>query len=250
MRSTLGAIGWLALILLGACTPAQTLSTGELRERAAVARCEQPRPGHVVYAGESPKLADCLASLKLSEIDELRISSRGGPADATLDLARRLADKVDSVIVDGLCASSCANYLLPIAKRLVVEPGSLVLLHGSIDVEQVSEYLDKNRDALRDQASGASAADVDKALERLLAETRRDAMEQAQFEDDRLSCRDWLDPDLQFPPGEVPERLEYLVVTKAMAERCLKQTRVERFWEPSPRQRQNLAAEGLVAAKG
>jgi hypothetical protein len=190
-----------------------------------------------------------LESLGSSEIAELRINSRGGDAEKTLKLAQRLVGRIDLIVVDGVCASSCANYLLPIAKRVIVNPNSLVLLHGSIDLDQVAAYVDANRDQVRKQTLGTSEADTTRAIERLLAKTRADAKHQAEFEAERLSCRDWLDPDLHFPPGTAPpEPAKFLVVTKAMAERCFRQTKVERFWEPSSEDRQRLDEEGLVSA--
>ncbi len=43
-----------------------------------------------------------------------------------------------SIYVDGLCASSCANYLFPAAKDKVIGPGALVGWHGS----PASEHID------------------------------------------------------------------------------------------------------------
>ena len=238
-----------AFVVLGACAPAQLLPTSELRARASAVRCEMPQAGHVTYTGDSAALDDCLEQLGISEVAKLRLNSRGGSAMPTLELAQRLVGKIDLVVVDGVCASSCANYLLAIADRLVVEPGSLILLHGAIDVETVSEYLDKNQGELRRQAPQMSEEETMRALERVLANTREDARYQGEFASARLACRDWLDPDLHFRPGDVPEGLEYLVATKAMTIRCFKRTRVERFWEPSKEDQERLAAEGIVVAR-
>lgn len=62
---------------------------------------------------------------------DVTVHSTGGPVDVWLDLAEKLEGRADSVIVDRACMSSCANYLLPIAGRVVVRRDSLVVWHGS-----------------------------------------------------------------------------------------------------------------------
>lgn len=59
----------------------------------------------------------------------LRITSAGGDERAAIDMAYQIADHGLPIIVDTLCGSACANYLLPAAPR--VELDGLVLMHGS-----------------------------------------------------------------------------------------------------------------------
>jgi broad specificity phosphatase PhoE len=250
LNSTLSSIGSLALLVAGVSATAAGLSTAELRERASAQRCEQPRPGHVVYTGDSDKLAECLKSLEVNDIAELRINSRGGEIPPTLQLGESLIGKIDLLIVDGLCASSCANYILPTARRLIVEPDSLVVLHGSIDVRQIAAYLEANRERFMAQAAGMTSEQMDEEFKRVLAEFEDQAKHQAAFAEQRLSCSDWLDPNLHFRAADLPNGFKYMIVTHAMAKRCLKETKVERFWAP-PTDDESLARfreEGLLPA--
>lgn len=117
----------------------------ELRALGDTQWCEYPTPHSVVYAGDSSQIGACLDAVKDGEISELRITSGGGKAWETLQIARRMRGRIN-LLVDGLCASSCANYLLPAAKQVRVEPHSYVLLHGSInlrDLESQQESMDK-----------------------------------------------------------------------------------------------------------
>jgi hypothetical protein len=250
LTSAFGSVVSLALLLANVSATAASLSTAELRERASVQRCEQPRPGYVVYTGDSDKFSECLQLLGMKEIAELRINSRGGDIPLTLQLGQSLIGRIDVLIVDGLCASSCANYILPTARRLIVEPDSLVVLHGSIDVRQVAAYLEANREKFMAQAAGMTSEQMDQEFKRVLAEVEDQAKHQAAFEAQRLSCGDWLNPNLHFQPADLPSGFKYMIVTSSMASRCLKETRVERFWAP-PTDDESLARfreEGLLPA--
>jgi hypothetical protein len=143
-----------------------------------------------------------------------------------------LKGKLDVLIVDGLCASSCANYLMPIAKTLIVEPNSLVLLHGSLNVDQVKRYIEENGERLRREAVDAPREHMDREFERVIKEFEEQAKVQDEFAAATIVCEDWLDPNRHYPTNEIPASMRYLMVTKAMAERCLKTTRVEAFPEP------------------
>jgi hypothetical protein len=65
-------------------------------------------------------------------IDRIIVNSAGGPVGGALPIALRLQERRVDLIVDGLCASSCANYFFVAARRKTVLPGSLVLFHGGI----------------------------------------------------------------------------------------------------------------------
>jgi hypothetical protein len=59
----------------------------------------------------------------------LRITSNGGHEHAAIDMAELIATHRLPVIVDGVCGSACASYLLPAAPRVRLE--GIVLMHGS-----------------------------------------------------------------------------------------------------------------------
>ena len=66
------------------------------------------------------------------------VSSPGGDVVAALRLAEFMHQRGLSIYVDGICASSCANYLFPAAKEKVLGAGALVGWHGS----PASEHID------------------------------------------------------------------------------------------------------------
>lgn len=60
----------------------------------------------------------------------LVITSAGGEVDVAIFAAHIVAEMQLDVEVVGQCASSCANYLLPAARRVHVDPYSVVMVHG------------------------------------------------------------------------------------------------------------------------
>lgn len=63
----------------------------------------------------------------------LTVNSAGGAASAALAMAQRIEARGLTVVVDGICASSCANYLFAAGKLRIVRPGGLLLWHGAPD---------------------------------------------------------------------------------------------------------------------
>ncbi|WP_457422159.1 hypothetical protein [Roseateles sp. P5_E7] len=59
----------------------------------------------------------------------LRVNSYGGDERAAIRIANLIAKHQLPVIVDGVCGSACANYLLAPAPKVMVD--GLVLMHGS-----------------------------------------------------------------------------------------------------------------------
>lgn len=184
----------------------------------------------VTFHGASEYLGACLDGAGLGTIAELRIGSRGGDAQQTLADMERYAGRIDLVIVDSFCASSCANYVLPAARRVRVPENAYVMLHGSIDVAQVRAYLDGQRPTL--VAQGVPEGELDDLIARSLAPMEASARQQAGFEAARLSCADWLRPQDNLAAFAHPEA-EGILVTESMARRCFKQTEIESFWSPT-----------------
>jgi hypothetical protein len=72
----------------------------------------------------------------LDRVDEpikyLIIDSAGGSARESMSIGQRLWRDRTNVIVSGQCMSSCANYIIPAAASISTEPGSIIVMHGSI----------------------------------------------------------------------------------------------------------------------
>ncbi len=66
------------------------------------------------------------------------IRSGGGAAEATLPMGAAVQAGTVTVIADMLCASSCADFILPAGKRRVVTPETLLLYHGGVTLETLN----------------------------------------------------------------------------------------------------------------
>ena len=235
-----------ALLLSLACMTASAagrLDVAQLQALNAARRCERPKPGHVIYAGDSANLGACLAKLGDREIAELRITSGGGDAWKTLGTAREFIGRVDLVVVEGLCASSCANYILPMAKRIRVSPQSYVVVHGSIVPDFPKQQWDALRRSLTRQLREQNAKQPKPITEQeitwrvngALASFREDLAKQvpvqAEFARATLRCHDWLDPNRHLSTP-IPDQYDYLLVTPVMGYRCLQIAQIDAWWPP------------------
>lgn len=63
-------------------------------------------------------------------VDTLLISSPGGNALAGLRIGRLVHQHQLKVVVDRVCASSCANYVVTASHDVAVRPGAIVGWHG------------------------------------------------------------------------------------------------------------------------
>ena len=102
--------------------------------RARAADCRQQTPEVFVLAGEIDQaLADCVAARLQPTTREVILNSRGGSVGQALDIAERFEGRRLTMRVRNECNSSCANFFLPLAGRLIVERGAVIGLHGSAD---------------------------------------------------------------------------------------------------------------------
>lgn len=125
MIARLGAAA--AAVLLGsACA---TLAHG-----ARAAPCETGRAGELILSGETnAEMLACVAAIAETPVRRVMVDSPGGPVLPAMEIADLLSRWRPEVVVRRQCNSSCANYILPVAGRISLAPGAVVLLHGSID---------------------------------------------------------------------------------------------------------------------
>ena len=64
-------------------------------------------------------------------IHTLVINSPGGEITAGLALAEWIVDNEVDVVMEGICFSSCANYVFPAGKNKIVAPNTTIAWHGS-----------------------------------------------------------------------------------------------------------------------
>lgn len=109
------------------------------QRRAYEPACRQETPQTFVIEGDiSPELAACVEAGIADTTREVVLNSPGGLIVEAARIADRLAGRGLTVRVRGHCASACATMLMPMARRIVVEPGALVMLHPGPD----AHYLD------------------------------------------------------------------------------------------------------------
>lgn len=87
---------------------------------------------------ENAKLASEI--LSFGNVDYMVIDSAGGDVTASLELGLKIHESEATLIVKDKCFSSCANYLVIAAKRLVIWDGAIVGMHGS-PVRTFGEYV-------------------------------------------------------------------------------------------------------------
>ncbi|MCK6103435.1 hypothetical protein [Brevundimonas sp. EYE_349] len=151
----LACTGLLALIIFAAVGPAAA------NERSGP--CRQLTPSTFVISGLiDADLATCVERALVPTTTELVLTSRGGSAGEAMRIAERFERRGLTMRVVGECNSSCANYLLPLARRLIVEPGAVIVIHGGIDPSLIS----------RTQAAANGMADSGVDLEAIAAQQR------------------------------------------------------------------------------
>lgn len=74
---------------------------------------------------------DRLARVYDASVTVLKVRSEGGDTEAGMLLGRFIRSKHLDLEINGLCASSCANYIFPAARRKLIARGSLLAFHGT-----------------------------------------------------------------------------------------------------------------------
>lgn len=92
--------------------------------------CFQEEDALVFVGSTDSSLVECLQSAP-SQTSKLRITSNGGDAALAIQAAGMVTARDYALIVRGFCFSACANYLVPAARSIEVEPYSIVGLHGA-----------------------------------------------------------------------------------------------------------------------
>lgn len=230
------AIAFGLLAALSACA-----SLGEVRygERDGEPRCVQQTPDiFVLTGGIDPEMASCVEQSFQPTTREVRLDSPGGHVGAALDIAANFEGRGLVMRVVDECNSSCANYFLPLASRVIVEPEAIIMLHGSLDPALRAHTIDRREAFIRDRMSseGESRAEAivrhDALLENLDATTAR----QAAFAERNGVPPGWLlyrrpgSDDIEgisgAPDGDVNTAL---IVEEAFMRSCLRNTQIDPF---------------------
>lgn len=66
-----------------------------------------------------------------ADANVLTIESRGGHSNDFIERAWILEETHPTVIVKNVCISACAEYILPVASKIILEDSPIVAMHGS-----------------------------------------------------------------------------------------------------------------------
>ena len=101
--------------------------------------CRQATPETFILSGPiDAAMTGCVERGLAPTTLELVLTSRGGSADQAMRIAERFEGRGLTMRVKNECNSSCANYFLPLAGRLIVEPGAVIVVHGGVDPSLIS----------------------------------------------------------------------------------------------------------------
>jgi ATP-dependent protease ClpP protease subunit len=103
--------------------------------------------GQLIYKGEITETSNnvIFSLFRAAELkpNRLLISSQGGEIGAGMDLGQWVKDNDLDVEIIRVCASSCANYVLPAANTKYLRKDSVLIWHGS--AWQTNWHVDKER---------------------------------------------------------------------------------------------------------
>lgn len=246
MRSILAIA--MSVGLLAGCASSPTFTTAtETANRTGA--CEQRTPEIFAISGEiDAELAQCVRRNFADTTQQLVLDTEGGSVEAALDIAEVIQDRGLIMRVEGECNSSCANYFLPLARRIELAPAAMVLLHGSIDPWTIHRFRSRKAEFMAMQArSGRTAEQAEASFTELLANAERTAARQAGFMERHGVNPGWL---LYRTPGsgsveglsDQPTRSVAILVEERMMRSCLPgveivpyQRALERRWTHSYR---------------
>jgi hypothetical protein len=104
------------------------------------AECFYNDSGEFVFKGEFGNDAlICFKTKFQKETNTIRIDSEGGLAGIGLVVADILKDENFHLIIENRCNSSCALYLIPIAKEVTLQKNAGILLHGAPSRNQLKK---------------------------------------------------------------------------------------------------------------
>jgi len=131
----------LSASLLGGCASVAELG---VYSQADKPMCVVDPDGALVVRGPTDaRFRECIDRHLAQRADGplvVRLSSAGGDVEPAMAAADKVAALRPQLIIEGMCASSCANYLIPVAGKVTLAPGVRIVLHGSIDGAMKMKY--------------------------------------------------------------------------------------------------------------
>jgi hypothetical protein len=84
-----------------------------------------------IYGEINRDMAASFKGVDMGGINTVVVQSPGGSVASALDMAEHMGLFQKTLVVDGLCASSCANYLFLSARYKIVPDGAMLGWHGA-----------------------------------------------------------------------------------------------------------------------
>jgi hypothetical protein len=185
----------------------------------------------LVYVGDTNhSLISCLDSNEGRTNSTLRITSPGGNSDTATLAALYIRFYKMSVEVDGICFSSCALYIAPAARNLVILPLSFLGLHGA--PELYSDEAAKRLEAEARALPNLSVLQVEGYVKGYLDMLKRTSATH-QMIDRILNVGDewfWL-ANIELPQGLVKSHDTILIPDIAMTQKCVRGVTSLVMWE-------------------
>lgn len=98
-----------------------------------------------IAAGDDKKLTDALTAFKPEEPFVVVLRSGGGDGAAGMAMGEALTGRPVTTVASQICGSACANFLLPAGRRKVVLKGTLLLFHGSVNMDHLNLMAEQTR---------------------------------------------------------------------------------------------------------
>ena len=102
---------------------------------------------------------------------EVIIQSEGGAVAAAIEMAWAIRKLGVTVRIRGYCLSSCANYILPAAHSVILDPGASFMIHGDAE-EGWSTLADKSNFNAEAQAAIAKIIEAEAEFYRLIPQAQ------------------------------------------------------------------------------
>ncbi len=101
---------------------------------ATSGECALTTPKSLILTGSTDaKMLACIRLKNLAAVEIVKVDSGGGSVKDALEIGDLLAPLKAEFIITKQCSSSCANFFLPIARKITLQKNAAILLHGSID---------------------------------------------------------------------------------------------------------------------
>lgn len=78
-------------------------------------------------------MRDCAVNMLSQNISDVILDSPGGDVVYGRQIGYKIGERDRTIHVENYCGSSCANYFIPAASKLVLSENAVIMLHGTPD---------------------------------------------------------------------------------------------------------------------